>query len=199
MASLSCNISPRTAGTICQERPYLCQPAAFPRSSAVDEAVPQLVHFFPRRAGHEETDPRREGELRATVQRNELLTIELECHGHDRSVRTGPCIAVTHDTDDSRALKNGGIEIRRLLGLAVEPKERPDFCLLLTPGLRRWPSWQVPPGPCPGSLRPWGLSTRAAEDGLGHSVKIPHATRLMRRHNIEAVTGGFQAIERGRR
>src|SRR5271156_3595812 len=92
--------------------PIVCEPAALLRLSAFHEAVPQFVHFFLRLAGHEERDRRREGELRATVQRDELLTIELERHGHDRSFRTGPCIAVTHDADDIRALKNGGIEIR---------------------------------------------------------------------------------------
>src|SRR5712692_9916458 len=105
--SASCNISPKAAGMICQETPYLS--LSQPHLCGSPPA-PSFSHNLST------SSCRREGELRAPVQCDELLAFELECRGHHRSLWSGPSFSITHDADDFRILENGGVELHRLLG-----------------------------------------------------------------------------------
>src|SRR5205807_387347 len=125
------------------------QPAAAVFLAVGGQLLPQRVDFLLGLAVDEERDRRREGELRATVERMELLPFDLEDHGHRASLRPGARFAVTRDLGDLRILEDRGVELRGLFGLAVEPQEWRYFLhrLLLAslagegnqPALRRLP------------------------------------------------------------
>jgi hypothetical protein len=65
-------------------------------------------------------------EYRPTVERRELLAIELKYYDHHRSSRsmvsleTG--LPISSDSDYSRVPEDSGVESGRLLGLAVKPQ-----------------------------------------------------------------------------
>src|ERR1700720_1175692 len=93
------------------------EPAAALLLAAGGELLPQRVDFALSLAVDEERYCRREGEMRAAVEREELLPFELEDHGHRRPFRAGVHLG------DLRILEDGRVELRRLFGPAVEPQE----------------------------------------------------------------------------
>src|SRR5262249_15522334 len=80
-----------------------------------------------RVAVHHERDGGREGEERASVKGEKLLSLDLESRNHDRALRSRTGIAITRDPDRLRILEDGDIEIHRFFGIVVEPQERRDF------------------------------------------------------------------------
>jgi hypothetical protein len=68
-----------------------------------------------------------ESEVWAAIQRNEILSIKLECRGHDRSLRPRPCVSTSGEVADAGILEDGDIEIHGFLGIAVEPQEWSDL------------------------------------------------------------------------
>src|SRR6267143_1889517 len=98
--SLSCSISIKTVGTTCHDTPN-----------------PSLSH--PHCTSWPPAD-----------QRRELLPVELECHRHDRPLRSsgglGPGVVVAGDARDPRILEDRDVKRRGLLGLMIEPQKRRD-------------------------------------------------------------------------
>src|SRR4029434_2884604 len=68
---------------------------------------------------------------RTTVQRGELLAVELKRYGHDRSLRTRSCITIPSGVQNLRVFENGDIEIRCFFRVIVKPQEGGNF-------LRAW-------------------------------------------------------------
>src|SRR4029453_4488047 len=65
-------------------------------------------------------------ELRPAVQAHELLSLDLEDDGHDRAGRARSRISIPRYLADLRILEDRGVELRGLLGPAVEPQARHD-------------------------------------------------------------------------
>src|SRR5262249_42129389 len=79
-----------------------------------------------------ERDRRREGVDRAAVEPDVLLAAESELDRHHFAGRAGAAFGIPGDIAyfgirEARSLKNGNIEVRGLLGLAIEPQERRDL------------------------------------------------------------------------
>src|SRR5712664_3045429 len=130
-ASLSCISLPMTVGTICRQTIFVLQPAALILCSAFRKLLPQLVYFLLRLAVHHQGYGFREFELRAAVQCQEFLSIELERNDHYRSLWSSgdlcPCVSITGNVADPRILENRDIKLRSLFGYVVEPQEWGDF------------------------------------------------------------------------
>ena len=130
--SLSCNILPNAEGMICHETPYLSlsHPQLFfspPAESFSQKSSTFLLHV----AVHEERYRWCEGKVGAAIEREELLTLELECHRHYRSLGAGAAFSIALNGSDPGVLEDRRIEMHRLLGLMIEPQEWPDFLHLL--------------------------------------------------------------------
>jgi hypothetical protein len=69
--------------------------------------------------------------MRPAVERGESLAFEFEFDGEYRAGRlamdVAPGFGVAADLIDARILKDRGIEIRRLLGLCIEPQTWRDL------------------------------------------------------------------------
>src|SRR4030095_5899417 len=102
------------------------EPAALHLLAAFRELAPVVIDLFLVLAVDDERNGLRELELRTSVQRNELLAVELEVDDHDRALGSRPGLAVPADALDLRVLEDGGVELRRLLGVVVEPQEWSD-------------------------------------------------------------------------
>src|SRR5262249_44248493 len=96
------------------------------RAAAGDELAPVIVHLLLVLAVDLERDGLAELEVRAAVEGHEPLALDLELHGHDRSSRPAvdleALLAVAADAEDLGVLEDGHVELRGLLGLAVEPQ-----------------------------------------------------------------------------
>src|SRR4029079_230587 len=68
-----------------------------------------------------------ERELRAAVERDELLAVELELHDHHGAGVARPGLAVARDVDDPRVREDRRVELGGLLALGVEPQTRRDL------------------------------------------------------------------------
>src|SRR5437763_6409165 len=106
---------------------FVLQPSALHLLSAGGKLLPQLVDLLLGLAIDDERYRFVELELRSAVEREELLPVELEGDGHHGSRRTGCPLRITGNAGDLRVLEDGGVELRCLLGLAVEPQERGDL------------------------------------------------------------------------
>src|SRR5712664_2029458 len=109
-ASLSCISLPMTVGTICRQTIFVLQPAALILCSAFRKLLPQLVYFLLRLAVHHQGYGFREFELRAAVQCDEFLSVELERNGHYRPFRSSgglcPCFPVAGNASNLRIPEN---------------------------------------------------------------------------------------------
>src|SRR5712691_13445000 len=65
--------------------------------------------------------------MRPAVQGDHSLAVELELDRHDASLGPGPRLSIAGNVQDLRLREDGSVELRRLLGLGVEPKERGDL------------------------------------------------------------------------
>jgi hypothetical protein len=134
--SLSESISERGAGTTCHDRPNLSfgQPQAT-LFAAVGELAPVVVDLVLRFAVDLKRDRLVELELRAAVERHELLSLDLELYGHDRSrglaVDLMSRLSIAIDASDLGVLEDRDVEIRRRLGLVVEPQQGVIFCAVI--------------------------------------------------------------------
>ena len=103
--------------------------------TALGELLPVVVHFSLRVAHDLQRDGLVEFEHRAAVERGEGLPAELEFHGHDHSrgsfVDFVARFSVPHGVDDPGIVEDGGVELRRLFGLCVEPQTWRDLLSLL--------------------------------------------------------------------
>src|SRR5208337_5386085 len=77
------------------------QPAALPRLAAFAEPLPQAVDLGLIGAIDDEGDRRGESELRAAVQRQERLSLDLEQDGHHRALTPGAGLAIARVRDDA--------------------------------------------------------------------------------------------------
>src|SRR5688500_11632313 len=68
-----------------------------------------------------------EFELRTAVQADEWVAVKLELDRHDASGRPRAALRVARDRADLPAPEDRGVELRRFLGLPVEPEEGLDF------------------------------------------------------------------------
>ena len=71
--------------------------------------------------------------LGPAVQREELLSVEMELHGHDGALGAWPTLPVQRDRLDPGVLEDGGVEPCRRLGLVVERQARGIFCISSSP------------------------------------------------------------------
>src|SRR5437867_4755402 len=88
------------------------QPAAWPLLAAFGELFPELVHFFLSVAVHGERYGLGEFELGPTVQRDELLALELKYHGHHATLWPRACLSVTSSGHDPGILEDRDIKLR---------------------------------------------------------------------------------------
>ena len=106
------------------------EPPALYVLAARRELRPEVVDFFLRLAVHDERYRLGEFEDRPSVQRCELLPIELECHRHDRPLRSsgglGRRVVIAGDARYPGILEDRDVELRGLLGLMIEPQKRCD-------------------------------------------------------------------------
>ena len=110
------------------EPEFVLEPAALALPPAVRrQLVPVVVDFFLILTVHDEREGLAELELRAAVQRRELLALQLKAHDHDRAFWSRPRIAIAADTENLGILEDRRVELRRRFGVVVEPEERRDF------------------------------------------------------------------------
>src|SRR5438552_10163442 len=106
------------------------EPPALYFLAARRELRPEVVYVFLRLAVHDERYRLGEFEDRPAVQRRELLPIELECHRHDRALRSsgGLCrrVVIAGDARYPGILEDRDVELRGLFGLMIEPQKRRD-------------------------------------------------------------------------
>src|SRR5882757_2817850 len=102
------------------------QPATLDLLAALGEPAPVVVHLALVGTADLERDGLAEGEHRATVHPDELLAVELELHGQDRSGRARPGLGVADDTAERGILEDAEVVVRRLFGLVVEPQAGGD-------------------------------------------------------------------------
>ena len=95
--------------------------------AAGGELLPKFVHFRLRLAVHHKRYGLGKFEERTAVKRHKFLSFKLEFNDHDRPFRPGPSIAIAGNFPDLGILEDGGVELRCLLGLIVEPQEWGDF------------------------------------------------------------------------
>src|SRR5439155_25252464 len=107
------------------------EPAALHLLAAGGELLPKPVHFRLGLAAHDKRDGLGEFELRATVERHEVLSLELEFNGHDRAGRPARYLfalfVIAGNFPDPGIFENGGVEPYRLLGLVIEPQKWGNF------------------------------------------------------------------------
>src|SRR6185436_19270794 len=160
----------------------------------------------------DERDRRRERELRAAVQRYELLPLkeEVDRHHGPRRPRTG--LAVPRDAEDlglaavtgqgaaSRERRN--VEVRGLLGPVVEPQARRDLRCMLdphdappSPRLRSGPGARPDTGPRSRPLGwPFPVDPGSNPDRPDRFVKIGSASaRSLPADVVRDVAGAFLA------
>ena len=94
---------------------FIFQPAAFRFFPASGKLLPEVINFILSSATDEERNGFREFELRPTVQRHELHSVEMECGGHSAYAF------------NFRVLEDGRVKLRRFPGFAVEPQEWGDL------------------------------------------------------------------------
>src|SRR5580692_6119884 len=98
------------------------QPAARDFRAALGEPAPVVVHLGLVLARDHDRDRRVERVLRAAVQRDELLPVELELDSLDRTGGPRPCLGVAGHPSDLAVLEDAGVVVRRGLALGVEPQ-----------------------------------------------------------------------------
>src|SRR2546425_874229 len=106
---------------------FVLEPAAGSFFSAGREFLPVVIDFALGLAVDGERDRLGELEVRAAIQRDESLPIELELHGHDAAGGAGPRFAIAAHADDLGVLEDRHVVLGGLLGLRVEPQERGDL------------------------------------------------------------------------
>src|SRR5262249_50745313 len=101
---------------------FVLYPAAGDLPAALAEVVPVVVHLGLVRALHHQRDRGGEGVLRPTVEREELLAVELEVHGHDRALLTWTGLGVTVHRANAGVLEDARVVVRCFFALVVEPE-----------------------------------------------------------------------------
>ena len=98
-------------------------PAAGDLLAVLREPRPVPVQLVLRLARDHERDPdTADLVLRAAVEADERASQHLEAHGHHRPRLARPGLAVVRDVGDARVREDGGVELRGLFGLRVEPQ-----------------------------------------------------------------------------
>src|SRR5574341_736663 len=115
------HVDERSGNDLPGETESVLQPAAGTFLSTLGgELAPEIIDLFLRLAGNLEGDRLVESELRAAVERDEFLPLELEGDHHDRARLLAmdllPCVHVAADLVDLRVLEDRAIEFRRILG-----------------------------------------------------------------------------------
>ena len=114
-----------------REAELVLQPAAGAFGAALGELAPEVVDLGLRVAEHLERHRLVELELRAAVERQELLALELELDGHHRAGRLAvdllACVAVAADPSDLGILEDRDVVLGRGLAFVVEPQARHDL------------------------------------------------------------------------
>jgi hypothetical protein len=129
-------------GTIAAETEAVLQPPALAGLAAtLDERVPEPVDLRLILARHGERHRLGERKLGAAVERRELLARQAEGDRHHLAGRPWRTFGVSRDAGDLGVGEERDVEVRRLLGLTVEPQERGDILhrdvlLALVVGLR---------------------------------------------------------------
>src|SRR6185436_272774 len=104
------------------ETELVFEPAALALLSTVrGQLRPEVVDLLLCLTVDEERDGFRELELGPGVQRHELLALELERAGHQRSGFSGTSLGVPARAEDLRVLEDRGVELHRLFGVVVKP------------------------------------------------------------------------------
>src|SRR5208283_5644309 len=103
------------------------EPAALARRSALGKLLPQRVNLGLIVAIDDERKRGRELEMRSAVQRQELLTVDLEQDGHHRAGGTWSSGAVSRRRDDPAVLEDREVVGDRLLRLEIEPEAGRDL------------------------------------------------------------------------
>src|SRR5262249_10271520 len=91
--------------------------------AAGGELAPEIVDFFLGLAVHRQRYRFGELELRAAVEGDELLALELEIDRQNAPLRAGRRAVVAGDAQDLRVLEDRGVVTDRFLGIVVEPEE----------------------------------------------------------------------------
>ena len=116
-------------GTTCQERPNrsLSQPHWSLAAAVGGERLPVAVDLGLVGARDLEGDRLGEGELRAAVEGDERLAVQLELHRQRGALRLGLVGAVAGHGVDAGVGEDGHVERGRLLTLSVEPEARESW------------------------------------------------------------------------
>src|SRR5439155_15906839 len=102
-------------------------PSSFVFAAAGRQPLTIVIDSFLRLAVDHERDSLGERKFRTAVQGSELPAVELEGHDHDAAGGARPGFRVARKVGDAGLREDGGVELRRLLGLVVEPEERGDL------------------------------------------------------------------------
>src|SRR5207249_8833749 len=112
-----------------RETEFVLEPAAPPGRSAIGgKFLPEIIDLILGLAVDCERDRFGKLELRSTVERHELDSVERKLHRHDRSWRPANFFRrffwITGNLPDLRILKNADVEFSCLLRFRIEPKKR---------------------------------------------------------------------------
>ena len=121
------------------EAEFVLEPAARAFLAARRQLAPEMIDLGLAVAIDLERDRLVELEMRSAVQRHEALACELEPHAHHRAcflaVDLPAFIGIVGYGVDLGVLENGGVKLRGLLGLGIEPQARSVFCVTICMGL----------------------------------------------------------------
>src|SRR5262249_12366121 len=105
------------------------EPGAATRLTACGKLLPVMVDLGLGFAVDDHRDRFGELEHRPAVESGEWEPVELECHDHAAALRHGSNCAIAGHSRDPRIAEDRDVEIRRRLGLTVEPQTRGNSLL----------------------------------------------------------------------
>src|SRR5215208_6815187 len=181
-----------------REAEPVLEPAARALFAALRQLAPVRVDLFLALAADLERDRLVEREVRAAVERDELLPVELELDCHHGALWAWPGRAVTGNAGDLRVRDHRGVELRGVFAFGVEPQARsdllhgfvlsPDVGLCVSGGRRRRrreliamtfePSWRPR---ITNAARPACPPPAAREGSRRRTVRRPARRRRSRR------------------
>src|SRR5205085_3227053 len=115
------------------EAEAVLEPAARTLFAAFRELAPVGVDLVLRLARDLKRERLAERELGSAVQREELLSVELEADGHHGALGPRSGAAVARDLGDPRVGEDRRVELRRVLAFGVEPQAGGDLLHLRRP------------------------------------------------------------------
>src|SRR5499427_7753100 len=127
------HLGQRSREDLPREAELVLEPAAVALFTVLCQRAPEVVDLLLRFTGHLERHRLVELEMRAAVERQEVLPFDFELHGHHRSrllaVNLEALFAIAADLSDFGILEDGSIKFCRLFGLRIEPQAGRDlFC-----------------------------------------------------------------------